>query len=192
MEYTELTVSTTTGGADAVSALLMRLGATGTQIIDKNDLPDPDKPGRNWELMDRALLDAAPKLRLVCEAATGVNNIDTALCASRGIAVRNVAAYSTESVVQTTFMHILSLLGCAPYLDAVVKDGRYSRSGMFTDVSQRIVEADGKTVGIVGMGTIGRRVAAVAEAFGMKVIYFSTSGTNHCADYPAVTLDELL
>ena len=60
MEYTELTVSTTTGGADAVSALLMRLGAAGTQIIDKNDLPDPDKPGRNWELMDRALLDAAP------------------------------------------------------------------------------------------------------------------------------------
>ncbi len=60
MEYTELTVSTTTGGADAVSALLMRLGAAGTQIIDKNDLPDPDKPGRNWELMDRALLDEAP------------------------------------------------------------------------------------------------------------------------------------
>ena len=60
MEYTELTVSTTTGGADAVSALLMRLGATGTQIIDRSDLPDPDKPGRNWELMDRALLDAAP------------------------------------------------------------------------------------------------------------------------------------
>ena len=129
--------------------------------------------------VDRALLDAAPKLRLVCEAATGVNNIDTALCASRGIAVRNVAAYSTESVVQTTFMHILSLLGCAPYLDV-------------TDVSQRIVEADGKTVGIVGMGTIGRRVAAVAEAFGMNVIYYSTSGTNHCTDFPAVTLDELL
>ena len=60
MEYTELTVSTTTGGADAVSALLMRLGAAGTQIIDKNDLPDPAKPGRNWELMDRALLDEAP------------------------------------------------------------------------------------------------------------------------------------
>ena len=60
MEYTELTVSTTTAGADAVSALLMRLGATGTQIIDRNDLPDPDQPGRNWELMDRALLDAAP------------------------------------------------------------------------------------------------------------------------------------
>ena len=61
MEYTELTVSTTTGGADMVSALLMRLGAAGTQIIDRNDLPDPDKPGRNWELMDRALLDEAPE-----------------------------------------------------------------------------------------------------------------------------------
>lgn len=142
--------------------------------------------------VNRDLLDAAPKLRLVCEAATGVNNIDTALCASRGIAVRNVAAYSTESVVQTTFMHILSLLGCAPYLDSVVKNGSYSASGLFTDVSKRIVEADGKTIGIVGMGTIGHRVASVAEAFGMKVIYFSTSGTNHCADYPAVTLDELL
>lgn len=61
MEYTELTVSTTTGGADMVSALLMRLGAAGTQIIDRSDLPDPDKPGRNWELMDRALLDEAPE-----------------------------------------------------------------------------------------------------------------------------------
>ena len=61
MDYTELTVSTTTFGADAVSDLLMRLGATGTQIIDRNDLPDPDRPGRNWELMDRALLDAMPE-----------------------------------------------------------------------------------------------------------------------------------
>ena len=61
MEYTELTVSTTTAGADAVSDLLMRLGAAGTQIIDRNDLPDPDRPGRNWELMDRALLDAMPE-----------------------------------------------------------------------------------------------------------------------------------
>ena len=61
MEYTELTVSTTTGGADQVSALLMRQGAAGTQIIDRSDLPDPDRPGRNWELMDRSLIDAAPE-----------------------------------------------------------------------------------------------------------------------------------
>ena len=61
MEYTELTVSTTTGGADAVSALLMRLGAAGTQIIDRSDLPDPDQPGRNWELMDRSLLENTPE-----------------------------------------------------------------------------------------------------------------------------------
>jgi len=65
MEYIELTVATSTAGADAVSEALMDLGAAGTQIIDKNDLPDPDRPGRNWELMDRSLIDSAPKDVLV-------------------------------------------------------------------------------------------------------------------------------
>lgn len=142
--------------------------------------------------VDRALLAAAPRLRLVCEAATGVNNIDLEACAERGIPVRNVAAYSTESVVQETFMHILSLAGNGPYFDSRVKDGTYSRSGLFTDVTRPFVELSGKRMGIIGMGTIGRRVAGVAEAFGMIVSYFSTSGTRHCTDYPALELDELL
>ena len=142
--------------------------------------------------VDRALLEAAPRLRLVCEAATGVNNIDLEACSARGIAVRNVAGYSTEPVVQQTFMHILSLMGNAPYFDEAVKSGTYSRSGIFTDLSRPVRELDGRTIGIVGMGTIGRRVAAVAEAFGMKVIYYSTSGTSHCTEYPSVPLDRLL
>lgn len=142
--------------------------------------------------VDRCLLEAAPRLRLVCEAATGVNNIDLEACAERGIAVRNVAGYSTEPVVQQTFMHILSLMGNAPYFDEAVKSGAYSRSGIFTDLSRPVRELDGRTIGIVGMGTIGRRVAAVAEAFGMKVIYYSTSGTSHCTEYPSVPLETLL
>ena len=142
--------------------------------------------------VDRCLLEAAPRLRLVCEAATGVNNIDLDACAERGIAVRNVAGYSTEPVVQQTFMHILSLMGNAPYFDEAVKSGAYSRSGIFTDLSRPVRELDGRTIGIVGMGTIGRRVAAVAEAFGMKVIYYSTSGTSHCTEYPSVPLETLL
>ena len=142
--------------------------------------------------VDRCLLEAAPRLRLVCEAATGVNNIDLEACAERGIAVRNVAGYSTEPVVQQTFMHILSLMGNAPYFDEAVKSGAYSRSGIFTDLSRPVRELDGRTIGIVGMGTIGRRVAAVAEAFGMKVVYYSTSGTSHCTEYPSVPLETLL
>ena len=142
--------------------------------------------------VDSDLLDAAPALKLVCEAATGVNNIDVEACEKRGIPVRNVAGYSTDSVVQETFMHMLSLLGKAPYFDGAVKSGAYSRSGLFTDVSHPFIEITGKTLGIIGMGTIGQKVASVAAAFGMRVIYFSTSGTGHCKDYPCVDLDPLL
>ena len=142
--------------------------------------------------VDAALLDAAPALKLVCEAATGVNNIDLAACAERGVTVRNVAGYSTDSVVQGTFMHILSLMGKGPYFDDAVKSGKYSAGRIFTDVSQPFFEIAGKTLGIIGMGAIGSKVARVGEAFGMKVIYYSTSGTGHCKEYPSVPLDELL
>lgn len=142
--------------------------------------------------VDEELLAAAPKLKLICEAATGVNNIDLEAAARRGIPVRNVAGYSTESVVQSTFTHLLSLVGNAPYFDDYVKSGKYSACGIFTNVSHPFMELDGKTMGIIGMGTIGKRVAAVATAFGMKVVYYSTSGTSHCTDYPSLPLDELL
>lgn len=142
--------------------------------------------------VDAGLLDAAPCLKLVCEAATGVNNIDLEACASKGIPVRNVAGYSTDSVVQETFMHILTLMGNGPYFDHAVKSGTYSRGGIFTDVSRPFFEITGKTLGIIGMGTIGSKVAKVGEAFGMKVIYYSTSGTGHCKDYPSVSLDGLM
>ena len=138
------------------------------------------------------LLNAAPKLKLICEAATGINNIDLEAASSRGIPVRNVAGYSTESVVQVTFAHILELMTQTRRYDTYVKDGSYSASGIFTEVSRPYAEMAGKTIGIIGMGTIGHRVAEVAQAFGMDVIYFSTSGTGHCSDWPSVSLDELL
>lgn len=137
-------------------------------------------------------IDAAPKLRLICEAATGVNNIDVSYAESRGIPVRNVAAYSTESVVQTTFMHLLSLVQGQGYYDRFAKDGRYSGSGSFTCMDIAFSELDGKNMGIIGLGTIGGRVAKVAEAFGMKVSYYSTSGTSHSSEYSSLPLDELM
>lgn len=146
----------------------------------------------NKVLVTRALLDAAPELRLVCEAATGVNNIDLEACRERNIPVRNVAGYSTDSVVQTTFMHILSLMGNAPYFDNTVKNGTYSKGTLFTDVSRPYIEMKGKRIGIVGMGAIGTGVARVAEAFGMEVVYYSTSGTGHCKEWPSISLGELM
>ena len=138
------------------------------------------------------LIDAAKNLKLICESATGVNNIDIDYAAAKGIPVRNAVGYSTTTVVQATFMHILTLVSKAPYFDDCVKSGRYSQMGMFTDVSQDWWELNGKTIGIVGMGNIGSRVAKVAEAFGMNVCYFSTSGTSHNKEYPSVSLEELL
>ena len=138
------------------------------------------------------LIDAAQNLKLICESATGVNNIDIDYAAAKGIPVRNAVGYSTTTVVQATFMHILTLVSKAPYFDDCVKSGRYSQMGMFTDVSQDWWELSGKTIGIIGMGNIGNRVAKVAEAFGMNVCYFSTSGTSHNKEYPSVSLEELL
>ena len=146
----------------------------------------------NKVLVDRQLIDSAPQLKLICISATGVNNIDVEYAASKGIPVRNVAGYSTDSVAQSTFMHILTLIGGSPYFDKSVKSGEYSRSGMFTDPKWNWRELSGKTIGIIGLGNIGHKVASIAEAFGMDVCYFSTSGTSHCKDYPSLTLEELL
>lgn len=138
------------------------------------------------------LLDAAPRLRLVCEAGTGINNIDVDACERRGVLVRNVAGYSTDSVVQETFMHILNLLGNGAYFDEVVKSGAYSRSGLFTDYSRPFIEMAGKTLGVIGLGAIGSKVARIGTAFGMNVVYYSTSGTSHSTEYPSVHLERLM
>ena len=153
---------------------------------------DADVVLLNKVIVDQAFLDACPKVRLICEAGTGINNIDTRLCDERGVIVRNVAGYSTESVAQTAWMHILNLAGMAFHYNAYARDGRYSAGSIHVDADHPFTEVWGKTLGIVGMGAIGQKVAAIGTAFGMKVIYYSTSGTGHCKDYPCVSLEELL
>ncbi len=153
---------------------------------------DADVVLLNKVVVDQAFLDAAPRLKLVCEAGTGINNIDVELCKKRGVVVRNVAGYSTDSVAQTAWMHILNLAGHAFHYQEFVRSGQYSKNPVHVDYRHPFVELAGKTLGIVGMGAIGQKVAAIARAFGMEVIYFSTSCTGHCKDYPCVSLDELL
>ena len=153
---------------------------------------DADVACLNKVIVDQAFLDAAPRLKLICEAGTGMNNIDVKLCTERGVIVRNVAAYSTDSVAQTAWMHILNLVGRAFHYQDFVRSGAYSRNPVHVDFKHPFIELAGKTLGIVGMGAIGQKVALIGRAMGMEVIYYSTSGTSHCKDYPSVSLPELL
>ena len=137
--------------------------------------------------MGKEQIDSSPTLQLICVAATGTNNVDSAYAASKGIPVRNAVDYSTESVTQVTWMHILNLVGKARYFDEYVKDGSYSASGCFTNANVPFFELKGKTFGTVGLGNFGSRVAGIAEAFGMKVLYYPTSGKPHSDRYEADT-----
>jgi len=133
-----------------------------------------------------------PDLKLICVAATGTNNIDTEYASKTGIQVRNVVNYSTDSVAQLTFAMLLHLVNRPSYYDNYVKIGAYSRSGSFTHHGEPFWELRGKRMGIIGLGTIGRQVARIAEAFGMEVVFFSTTGRNNNINYKRFELDDLL
>ncbi len=138
------------------------------------------------------MMEEAPKLKLICIAATGLNNVDLDAAQEKGVAVKNVAGYSTKSVVQHTFAMALYLLEKMAYYDATVKNGIWSASGLFTDVSHPFYEISGKKWGIIGLGNIGQEVAKIAEAFGAEVSYHSTSGMNLKHAYPHQSLEFIL
>jgi len=146
----------------------------------------------NKVMINRGVMDALPALKLICVAATGVNNVDTDYAGQKGIEVKNVIAYSTDSVAQSTFAMLLFLLNRHSYYDAYVKSGAYSRSDIFTHHGPAFWELAGKRFGIIGLGNIGRRVAKIAEGFGMEVVFFSTTGRNNNINYKRFDLDTLL
>jgi lactate dehydrogenase-like 2-hydroxyacid dehydrogenase len=146
----------------------------------------------NKVVLTSADLATASELQLICVAATGMNNVDLEAAAQRNIPVKNVKGYSTYGVAQQTIAAILSLVHRLPFLDAYVKNGSYSRGGMFTYIHEDIFELKGKIFGIIGLGEIGRQVAALARALGCEVIYYSTSGNHNDRDYRRVDWEELL
>jgi len=146
----------------------------------------------NKVVIDKEVIDAVPSLKLVCVAATGMNNVDLDYTAQKGIEVKNVAGYSTHSVVQHTFAMLFYLLEKLPYYDNHVKSKAWSQSGIFTCIDRPFHELRGRQWGIIGLGTIGKAVAKVAEAFGATVVYYSTSGENNDSLYPRMELDTLL
>lgn len=137
-------------------------------------------------------IKTAKNLKLVCVTATGTNNLDKNYLASRNIAWKNVAGYSTETVTQHTFAMLLFLLEKLRYYDDYVKEERYVDDVSFTHFAEHFTEIHGKTWGIIGLGAIGRRVAEIARAFGAKIIYYSASGRPAQEGYKQVDLDTLL
>lgn len=146
----------------------------------------------NKVVINEASIGDADHLKLVCVTATGTNNLDKEYLDKRGVAWRNVAGYSTETVAQHTFALLFYLLEHLNYYDQYVKAERYVNDTMFTHFAEVFHELNGMTWGVIGLGAIGRRVADIAKMFGCRVVYYSTSGKNDQPGYERVTFDTLL
>ncbi len=161
-----------------------------TEIPER--VKDADVVILNKPTINEETVGEAPNLKLVCVTGTGTNNLDKDFLVKREIAWRNVAGYSTESVAQHTFAMLFYLLEKLSFYDSYVKEERYVNDTTFAHFSEQWNQLCGKTWGIIGLGNIGRRVADIAKAFGVKVIYYSTTGKNDQPDYERVDLDTLL
>ncbi len=120
-------------------------------------------------------LAVLPALRYIGVLATGYNNIDITTARMRGITVCNIPSYSTFSVAQMVFAYILHFSQHAGYHSALVKEGRWARSPIFCFWEKPLLELSGRVLGIIGYGAIGRQVARIARAFGMKVLVHTRS-----------------
>lgn len=153
---------------------------------------DADIVITNKVVIDEHIMENSPKLKFIAIAATGMNNVNLGYAEIKNIHVKNVAGYSTKSVVQHTFAMALFLLEKMGYYSQVTVNGEWNHSKIFTDVSKPFFEISGKKWGIIGLGTIGKEVATIATAFGAEVSYYSTSGKNIRNAYPQMTLESLL
>ena len=185
----------TLGGADL--GRLQALGEyKGYARTTPEELPDRCREAdviiTNKVVLRHETLQSLPRLRLICVAATGVNNIDLDAAAEHGVEVRNAAGYSTHSVAETTLGAAIALLRESVYYDEFFKSGRYARSPRLFCFDRPIRQLHGRRWGVIGLGAIGREVARLAAAFGCEVSYHSTSGVAREEAYPALPLDELL
>lgn len=155
-------------------------------------IQDADIVVANKAPMNEASLKDASNVKLICEFATGYDNVDIAYCKSRGIRVANVVDYSTAMVAQHTFALALYVGQKLRHYDDYVKNGDYAAQSRFSNFDVPFHELDGTTWGIIGMGNIGKRVAKIAESFGCRVIFHSVTGRSTVTEYEQVSMDTLL
>ncbi|WP_104744313.1 D-2-hydroxyacid dehydrogenase [Helicobacter acinonychis] len=160
-----------------------------SQIIERSI--DAEIMVLNKVVITKEILTQLPKLKLICITATGMDNVDVKSAKDLGIEVKNVSAYSTESVAQHTLACALSLLGRINYYDHYCKSGEYSQSDIFTHISDiKMGLIKGGQWGVIGLGAIGKRVAKLAQAFGAKVAYYSPKDKKE--EYEHLSLENLL
>jgi len=152
---------------------------------------DADVVLTNKVVISREVMEQLPKLRYIGVLATGYNVVDIKAASEQGITVTNVPAYSTESVAQMVFAHLLTVTNRTEHYAIANREGRWSRIPDFCYWDFPHTELAGKTFGIVGMGNIGQRVAQIALAFGMKVKAMSRK-TTLPAGIEKVSWEELL
>lgn len=176
-KYGEVTVYPRTPDNDAAAER-----AKDAEIVVINKTPMP-----------RAVVERLPKLRLIAVLATGYNVVDVAACSERGVTVANVPGYSGASVAQQTFAFILEYANRVAAHAASVAAGDWVRCPDFSYMVAPLAELDGKTMGVIGYGDIGRRVARIAAAFGMRVLVHTAHPENY-PDAPVTFcgLDEML
>lgn len=140
----------------------------------------------------KEIMQACPALRYIGVLATGYNVVDIEAASERGIIVTNVPAYSTQAVAQHTMALLLASMSRVHEYDEAVKQGQWSRSPDFCFFVGGAQEIAGKTLGIVGFGSIGQAVARAATGLGMRVIVYTRTFREGFADVEFVTLDQLL
>ncbi|HAQ51853.1 MAG TPA: D-2-hydroxyacid dehydrogenase [Lachnospiraceae bacterium] len=184
-------------GDDVSVDLLNRFGevtvynTTPVHMIGER-IKDADIVIANKSPLNEETLRDASNVRLICEFATGYDNIDLSYCKKRGIGVRNVKGYSTDAVVQHTFGLCLYIFEKLNYYDNYVKSGAYARQDSFSHYDMNFSELSSKTWGIIGMGAIGSKVADIASAFGCNVVRYSLSDKPSDSTYKALPFDEFL
>lgn len=137
----------------------------------------------NKVTLTRQTLEQLPNLRLICVLATGYNTIDTLAARDLGITVCNVPAYSTDSVAQMVFAQILNMTNRVAHYARQTREGRWSAAPDFCYWDLPVSELAGKTLGIVGLGHIGAKVASIAREFGMDVFAFTSKNSTDLPDY---------
>ncbi len=144
----------------------------------------------NKVVIDAAIIQQCPHLKLILISATGTNNVDLAAAKARGIVVCNCQAYGTSAVAQHTLMLMLNLATSFVSYQKDIQAGKWQKAAQFCLLDAPIVELAGKTLGIIGYGELGRAVAKLAEAFGMKVLVGNLP--NRPSDASRVPFAELL